>query len=165
MVKGALFVMNLSLARTPRWWWTSSPACVEQPKVLFHTFSKCAKVGKNFVSRLSPCISSKNCAFSPGTQDRRNALQLLHLPNVELVRDTYGPSTVLGAGLGCKIERRQLMHTEARLGWHTCASDPLLVVLSSNRTTNYNCLNYCIGWTQTWTCPCVLHEQKSESKN
>ena len=150
------------VVRTPRWW-TSSRACVKQPKVSFHRLSNCAKVPKNSVSRLSPtCISSKNCAFSPSTQDRRNALQLLHLPSVELVRDTYGPSTVFGVRHGCKIERRQILHTEARLGWHTCASDPLLVV------EPHNDLQLSERWNRSdpgLDMPCELHEQKPESKD
>ena len=114
-IESVLNILVLDV-RAPRWQWTSSRACVKQPKVSFHRLSNCAKVPKNSVSRLSLCISSKNCAFSPGTRDRRDALQVLHLPSVELVRDTYGPSTLFEAGLGCKIERRQILHTEARLG-------------------------------------------------
>ena len=157
-------VLNILVlhVRTPLWW-TSSRACVKQSKVSFRSLSNCAKVGKNSVSRLSPpCIFSKNCAFSPGTQDRRNALQLLHLPSVELVRDTYGPSTVFGVGLGCKIERRQMLHTEARPGWHTCASDPLLVLEPHNE------LQLSERWNRSdpaLDMPCELHEQKPESKD
>ena len=54
-----LSVLNILLldVKTPRWWWTSSRACVKQPKVSFRKLSNCAKVGKNSVSRLSPpCI-------------------------------------------------------------------------------------------------------------
>ena len=122
--------------------------------------SNCAKVGKNSVSRLSPpCIFSKNCAFSPGTQDRRNALQLLHLPSVEFVRDIRSFNRVWRR-LGCKIERRQMLHTEARPGWHTCASDPLLVLEPQNE------LQLSERWNRSdpaLDMPCELHEQKPES--
>ena len=73
-----------------------------------------------------------------------------------------GPSTVFGVGLGSKIQRRQMLHTEARPGWHTCASDPLLVLEPHNE----------VQLSERWNrsdpaldMPCELHEQKPESKD
>ena len=62
----------------------------------------------------------------------------------------------------CKIERRQMLHTEARPGWHTCASDPLLVLEPHNE------LQLSERWNRSdpaLDMPCELHEQKPESKD
>ena len=116
-------------------------------------FSKCAKVGNiSLVATLHFLIELRLL-----TRQTRSEKRPATLAPAE-----RGPSTVFGVGLGCKIQRRQFLHTEARPGWHTCASDPLLVLEP----------HYELQLSERWNrsdpaldMPCELHEQKPESKD
>ena len=116
-------------------------------------FSKCAKVGNiSLVATLHFLIELRLL-----TRQTRSEKRPATLAPAE-----RGPSTVFGVGLGCKIQRRQILHTEAGPGWHTCASDPLLVL-----EPHYE-LQLSERWNrsdQALDMPCELHEQKPESKD